>query len=170
MSKLYELTEKYRKFNQFVDDSLDNEDLSEDDLQLFVDTLDGINDAIEVKVENIVKFMKNIEGDIEAFKNEEKRLAKRRKYLENKYDGLKNYMSDMLELSRIEKVNAGNFVVKFQKSPASVEVLNEQDVPEVYREPQPDKIKKKEMLKDLKDGLAIAGVILVDDKKHLRIT
>lgn len=171
MAKLYELTEAFRKFNQLVEDALDNVDnLEEDDLQMFVDTIESINDSIENKVENIVKFMKNIESDIEGFKKEEKRLYTRRKYLENKYEGLKNYMAGQLTLAKLKQVNAGSFKVKFQNSPASVEVLNENDVPSIYREAQPDKINKKDLLKDLKDGKQIAGVLLIDDKQHLRIT
>lgn len=170
MPKLYELSEQYRKFNEYVENGLDNEDLTEDDLELFIDTLDGIKDAIESKIENIVKFMKNIEGDVNAYKAEEQRLAKRRKYLENKIDGLKTYISQTLTNANIKKVNAGNFTVKFQKSPASVEVLHEGSVPEQYREPQPDKIKKKEILADLKLGKVVSGVVLVEDKEHLRIS
>lgn len=76
MSKLYELGEQYRVFNNFVDSAWDNDDLTEDDLQLYIETLESIEDEISNKAENIAKFMKNIEGDIKALKEEEDRLAK----------------------------------------------------------------------------------------------
>ena len=170
MVKLYELSEQYRKFNEYVDYNMDNEELTEDDLQLYIDTLDGIKDAIENKVENTTKFLKNIEGDIKALKSEEDRLSKKRKYLENKFNGLKTYMAQMLNNANIKSIKAGNFTVKFQKSPASVGIINENRIPLEYRESQPDKILKINILNDLKDGKEINGAILVNDKEHLRIS
>lgn len=170
MPKLYELTESYRKFNDYVNDALDSEDLTEDDIQLYIDSLDAIQDTIEIKVENIAKFMKNIEGDIAAYKEEEKRLAKKRKYLENKFDGLKSYTQSTLESAKIEKVKAGTFNVRLQNNPPSVEIIDNKVIPAAYREAQPDKILNKEILADLKDGKIIDGARIADVKRHLRIS
>lgn len=170
MSKLYELGEQYRAFNQFVDAAWDRDDLSEDDLQMYIETLESIQDEISVKVENIAKFMKNIEGDIKAFKEEEERLAKKRKYLQNKYDGLKSYTQSVLEVNKIDTVNAGIFKVKLQKNPPSLNILDESKVPDTYKIPQPAKIDSKAILADVKAGKNIEGVELVTDKKHLRIS
>ncbi|WP_091014447.1 MULTISPECIES: siphovirus Gp157 family protein [Paenibacillus] len=170
MSKLYELGEKYRRFNDFVDVAWDDEDLTEDDLQMYIETLEAIEDEVSVKVENIVKFMKNIEGDIEAFKNEEKRLEKKRKYLQNKFDGLKNYMQTTLEVSNIDKVNAGTFKVKLQTNPPSINIVDPKKVPDKYKTAQDPKIDSKALLKDVKNGLKVEGAILVTDKKHIRIS
>lgn len=172
MAKLYTLAEQYVKLNEMIDEALDNLEESgvvEDDLQMFIDTLESIDDSIEVKIENICKFLKNIDGDIEAFKKEEQRINKRRKTLENKFDGIKGYMESMLRLMGKTEVKANTFTVKFQKSPASVDVISEKDVPIEYREAQPDKILKKEILAALKDEKVIPGVLLVNDKTHLRI-
>jgi hypothetical protein len=174
MAKLYQLAEQYRVFNDYVNNALDEDgeegfDLTEEDIQMYIDTMDSIQDDVANKVENIVKFLKNMEGDIESFKKEEKRIANRRKYMENKHDGLKDYMSNMLQMAGIKSIDAGNFRVKFQKNNPSVEVLNEDHVPAKFREPQPDKILKVEILKALKDKEIIPGVLLVTDKEHLRI-
>jgi hypothetical protein len=172
MANLYTLAEQYVKLNEMIEDALDNLEESgivEDDLQMFIDTLDSIDDSIEVKVENICKFLKNINGDIEIFKKEEQRIAKRRKTLENKHDGIKGYLESMLRLMNKKEVITGTFTVKFQKSPASVNVISEKDIPSEYKEPVPDKILKKEILAALKDKKAIPGVLLVDDNTHMRI-
>lgn len=172
MAKLYALAEKYVKLTELIEDALDNLEesgIDEDDLQMFIDTLDSIDDSVEVKVENICKFLKNIQGDIDVFKAEEKRIAQRRKSLENKHDGIKGYMESMLRLMGKTEVKANTFTVKFQKSPASVDVINENDVPQEYKEKVPDKILKKEILAALKDKKVIPGVLLVDDKTHMRI-
>ncbi|WP_186445739.1 siphovirus Gp157 family protein [Paenibacillus cremeus] len=170
MTQLYALADQYRAFNEFVEAALDQEDLTEDDLQMFIDTLDGIQDALENKVENIAKFMKNIEGDIKAYKEEEKRLAQKRKYLENKFDGLKSYTQSVLEVNGIDKIKAGKFTARLQKNNPSVGVVDETKIPEAYRIPQPDKIDNKSILEDLKAGKEIEGVQLITDKMHLRIS
>lgn len=170
MSKLYELGEQYRRFNDFVDAAWDDEDLTEDDLQMYIETLESIEDEVSVKVENIVKFMKNIEGDIEAFKNEEKRLEKKRKYLQNKFDGLKSYTQTTLEVSNIDKVNAGTFKVKLQNNPPSISIVDPKKIPDKYKTAQDPKIDSKALLKDVKNGTQVDGVILITDKKHIRIS
>jgi len=80
MPTLYQLTENYIKFNEYANSLIESDDITEEDLQMLVDTLDSINDSIEYKVENIVKFMKNLEGDIAAYKAEEERLKNEDKY------------------------------------------------------------------------------------------
>jgi cell fate (sporulation/competence/biofilm development) regulator YmcA (YheA/YmcA/DUF963 family) len=170
MAKLYELAEQFRSFNEFVENALDSEDITEDDLQMYIDTLEGIQCNVEDKVENIVKFLKNIEGDIKAYKAEEERLAKKRKYLNNKFEGLKEYTKQTLEFAKIDKLKVGTFNVRLQKNNPSVAIVNELVIPESYRTPQPDKINNAEILVALKLGAIIEGAMLVDDKRHLRIS
>lgn len=169
MAKLYELTDQYVKFNEFVENALESDDLTEDDLQMFVDTLDSIQDSVENKVGNIVRFLKNIKSDIDAHKEEEKKLAQKRKYLENKFEGLKDYTQNMLEFAKIDKVMSGVHGVRLQNNPPSIRVLDENAIPSTYKTPQPDKIESREILADLKQGKDVAGVELVTDKRHLRI-
>jgi hypothetical protein len=171
MPKLYELSLDYQKLMELIENTVDSaEDESYvEDLEMYKDTLDAIKDSIDVKCNNIVKFLKNIEGDIEAFKKEEKRLEKRRKAMESKQAGLKKYMEDMLRLANIKELKTDNFKIKFQKSPASVEILNEESVPEEYKKYEV-KVSKSEILKALKEEKVIPGVVLVTDKEHMKIT
>ena len=66
--KLYELAENYNELLEI----LDNEEATAEEL---ADTLDGINDAIEVKVDNICRVRKYLEGKVEVYKAEAKRLT-----------------------------------------------------------------------------------------------
>jgi len=169
MPTLYELTHNYINFLYSYEKMLESENVTEDDLQLLVDTLEAINDSIEVKTENIVKFLKNLEGDIEIFKIEEKRLQKKRKAKENTYNRLKKYLQDMLELADIKSVDTGLFKVRIQKSVPSVEVIDKNLIPETYKIAQEPKIDLRGLLEDLKLGKQIEGARLVDQNYHLRI-
>jgi hypothetical protein len=173
MPSLYTLSEKYKFLNEYVDSALSNEEIDEDDLQVYKDTLEFIEDEIDTKSENIVKFITNLNGDIAAYKTEEERLAKKRKYLENKQKWLKEYLQGFLELNNIDTVNAGTFKIKLCKTNPSADVLDESKVPDKYKVKQPDKIDKKLLLADLKkltDGEVIEGAVMISDKKHIKIS
>ncbi|MFE6075669.1 siphovirus Gp157 family protein [Paenibacillus sp. NPDC057886] len=170
MSKLYALGEKYKTFNQFIDAALESDENAEDDLQMYIDTLEAIEDEFGNKVENIAKFLKNIQADIKAFKEEEDRLKKKRGYLTNKFEGLKSYTQSVLEVNKIDHVNAGTFKVKLQTSPPSVNIIDASKIPSKYKAEQEPKIDSKGLLADMKNGVKVEGVVLVSDKKHLRIS
>jgi len=170
MAKLYTLAENYLKLNQYIEDALDSDDLTDDDIQAFLDTLESVEDELADKVENICKLLKNVDGDILSYKAEEARLAKKRKYLENKVDGLKSFTQSMLEFAKVEKLKAGMFNVKLQNNNPSVFIEDETLIPAEYKVAQPDTINKKDILTDLKLGTVISGARLADEKKHIRFS
>ena len=156
MATLYELT------GQFLD--IYNLELDE---ETKLDTLDSIDwqTDYEEKVENYIKVMKNLEADIEARKNEIKRLTDLNKADEKKKDHLKETLSASMILTGHERVDTPLFKVSFRKSQA-VEV-DELVLPESYKVAtwKPDKKRLKE---DLKNGLEIVGASLVE-RKNLSI-
>ena len=141
----------------------------EEDSDAYIDTLEGIQDAINVKAENIVKWMKNLEAESNAFKEESKRLADKAKAIENKRIRLKDYLESCMKNSNVEKLKAGLFSLNMQNNPPSVEIEDENKVPQQYRVPQPDKIDKKAMLDDLKKGVDLGAGIKLKQEKSLRI-
>lgn len=156
MATLYELT------GQFLD--IYNLELDE---ETKLDTLDSIDwqTDYEEKVENYIKVIKNIESDVEARKNEIKRLTELNKADEKKKDHLKETLSTSMQLTGHERVDTPLFKVSFRKSQA-VEV-DELVLPESYKVAtwKPDKKRLKE---DLKNGLEIVGASLVE-RKNLSI-
>jgi septal ring factor EnvC (AmiA/AmiB activator) len=160
--KLYELTEKYAELAQI---------LANDETQMEVlgDTLQALEDALETKVENIVKLIRNTEADIEALKAEEKRLSDRRKRLEAKRDWLKEYLAEQFDASGIEKVKTPLFTASLQRnSQPSVKIVNEREIPQVFWIPQAPVLDKKSIIEYAKTADAVPGVELVYGK-HLRI-
>ena len=82
---------------------------AEDEIAMaLVDMLAG---EIETKAENICKLVKVLESTAASFKDEEKRIAERRKSLENKSARIREYMRDRLLSASIDKLNAGTFKV-----------------------------------------------------------
>lgn len=170
MPNIYELSEQYKTFLDYANNALDNDELSEEDIQTLLDTLESVQEPLENKLENTIRYLKNLEGDIAAYKLEESRIAKKRKTAENTYDRLKQWMRDSLEINGIEKVNAGMFKVRLQANPASVNIVDVTKIPNSYKIPQEPKVDTKALLIDLKDGLVVNGAELVTGKKHIRFS
>ena len=156
MATLYELT------GQFL--YIYNLELDEETKR---DTLDSIDweTEYETKVENYIKVMKNLEADIEARKNEIKRLMELNKADEKKKEHLKDTLSASMSLTGHERVDTPLFKVSFRKSQA-VEV-DEAVLPEDYKVAT-WKVDKKRLKEDLKKGLEIIGASLVE-RKNLSI-
>ena len=156
MATLYELT------GQFLD--IYNLELDE---ETKLDTLDSIDweTEYETKVENYIKVMKNLEADVEARKNEIKRLMELNKADEKKKDHLKDTLSASMILTGHERVDTPLFKVSFRKSEA-VEV-DDLLLPEAYKVAT-WKADKKRLKEDLKNGLEIIGASLIE-RKNLSI-
>lgn len=170
MAKLYELIDKYKELEAVLE-QMDEEDATYEVVKQY---LDGIEGDVTHKVENVLRFIKNLEAEVEMYKAEEKRLGGLKKSSQNKAERLKDYLSEMLKQLGYDHMNKKKVQttigkVGFQKSPTSAEIIDESKLPSEYLDPQPAKPKKKDILDALKRGEKIEGAVLVDDKNHLRI-
>ena len=145
---LYELTDSYQKILQRIEDG--GEGLE--------DTLESITDAIEEKADGYGKVIKNIEAQIEAIKNEEKRLADRRKSLELSVKRLKDSLYESMKLTETKRIKSELFTFNIQNNPPSLNIEKEDAIPFEYYQPQAPKLDKKELLNAIKNGLEIEGV------------
>lgn len=157
--KLYELTHNWNQV-QDIAEQLDAETLK--------DTLDSIEEEIESKVENTAKVVKNLEGDIEAVKSEMKRLSDKKSTLENNVKGIKRYLQEEMEKVGKDKIKGTLFSVGIQNNPQSLNVEDESHIPEGFFIEQAPKLDKKQLLKEMKDGLEVPGVEITQSRS-LRI-
>lgn len=146
--KLYEITDAYL--------SLDEAEKTEDVIKV----LDGIKEEFNMKAENTVKVIRNFEADIQALRDEEKRLADKRKSLEKKKEDLKEYLYFNMERMKVRKVNAGIFDINIQKNPQSIKILDETTIPLKYKILTYN-LDKKQLKEDIKNGAEIKGAELV---------
>ena len=154
--KLYELADGYRQVQELYEEAQ-----TEEDLQCLVDTLDAIQDSLEVKVENIASLMKNLEAEATMFKQEEERLAKARKSRLATVERLKNYLDTQLTFAGIKELKAGIFTCKYRKS-ESVEVSDLDKLPLEYVKVE-YKPNKTEIKKAIKANQEVPGAALVEN-------
>ena len=159
MAKLYELATGYKNIEYIIELGGNEEELNA--------VLNSLDAEIEDKAENIAKIIKNYEGDIAAFKEEEKRIAERRRKLENDVKRLKQYLEDNMKMTGKTKFKSGTFSFNIAKNPASVEITNVDIISSDYKV-LTETIDKKAILQDLKEGKDVQGAILKQNES-LRI-
>ncbi|MCH5201893.1 MAG: siphovirus Gp157 family protein [Oscillospiraceae bacterium] len=109
-------------------------------------------------MEALCKVRANFKSDIDALKAEEKRIAEKRKVLENKTESLERYIKDILHLSGQDKVKAGTFTVSLRMSEAVKLADNFENKDFGTYEFKAD---KKAIKEALKSGLEIDGAEIV---------
>lgn len=125
--------------------NLKDMDIEEGDLNA---ALENIDDEIETKADNIAKVLRDFDGDIEALKSEEERLAKKRKAIENRQKQLKEYLQNAMLVLDKRKFKTDLFSFNIQKNAPSLKILDESKIPEDYY-----KIEKKLNKNDLKEAV-----------------
>lgn len=146
---LYELSQNYL--------AVQDMDLEPETLK---DTLDSIEEAIEVKAENIAKWIRNLEADKKAFEEEEKRFKEKKQAADNRIKSLKLYLEDNMRLTGKTKFKAGFFSFAIQNNPPSVEVFDEALIPKQFLIAQPVKIDRAGIKELLKAGEEVPGAEL----------
>lgn len=115
--KLYELTNELAAFLQ----AIENDEIPEDAIN---DTLEAIQGEIELKADDIACLLKNLDAEAKAIKEEETKLAERRKAKEKSYERIKEYLAESLQRVGIDKVETARNKITFRKS-ESVYVADE---------------------------------------------
>jgi hypothetical protein len=152
---LYELTDSYLKVLELIENG-------EEGLE---DTLESINDTIELKADGYARIIRNLEGNVTALKTEIDRLTDRKKSIENSIDRLKENLKQAMIQTGKEKIKTDLFSISVANNPVAVSVINEDLIPRTYFNVKEivtlDKVRIKDLLKN---GQVIAGVELTQGK------
>ena len=157
--KLYELNATYNQLLEMADDL---------DPQVLKDTLESIKESIEDKAENTAKLIRSWEAEAKAIKEEEKRLAERRRAIENNVSRVKVYLFEQMQIAGLEKVKRPTISISIANNPPSVQVIDPEKIPSFFMIEQEPKIDKKAILEALKNGTEIDGCT-IKREKGLRI-
>lgn len=152
MSNIYELSENYRQVFEAISNG-------EDD-QVYLDTLEAINDSIEDKADNYMRIIKNSEADIEALDKEIKRLQDKKKVLSNGVKRMKENLQEAMERTNKLAFKTTLFTYGIQKNAPSLDNIDTSKIPKKYFVEQEPKLDKKALLKDLKEGQEINGATI----------
>lgn len=149
---LYELTQDYQNLMAMADDP-------EVDEEVFKDTLEGLEGAIEVKADGYASVIRNLEitvgsleGRIQAIQKEIDRVKAHKTSLENRIAYMKESLCTAMIACDKKKFQTEKFSFWTQKSTPSVVVDKPENIPmEFYRVPEPE-IDKTKIKKALSSG------------------
>ena len=153
---LYELT------NDLLTLQAEQENADIDD-QVFRDTLEGLDGAFEDKCDGWAKWIRGMKADVQKLKEEETRMALRRKRIENAIDKAEDTMAMYMRTVGKTKFKTALFSYGFRKSQA-VEITNESELPKWALIEQAPKISKTEIKEHLKNGEDVPGARLVENE------
>lgn len=126
--------------------------------------LDALQMDFNDKAENIALWIKNLDAEADAVKNQKLIFAARQKAVENKRDSLKEYLATCLQgkAFKTDKVK-----VSYRKSEV-ITVQNIEKVPTEFLKYSAPTVDKAEVKKEIKAGKAVPGCAL-ETKQNIQI-
>ena len=160
MNTLYELTNAYETVLNML--------YEEDDEQMILDTLEGIEGEIEEKADNYAKIIRELEAKAKSRKEEAKRLTDNAKTLENKIKFLKDNLYNSMKITGKTKFSTDLFTFNIAKNGGKQALTIDGEVPAEYTktitENDVDKIRQA-----LENGENLSFAHLEDRGESLRI-
>lgn len=159
---LYSIANQYQ---EILDKTFDDEtgEVNENAIAL----LEIVKDNIKDKGIAIASFIKNIDAEREAIEKAKKAMAEREARLDRRVSYLTSYLQSNMERCGINEISCPYFVVKLKKCPISVDISNENEIPDDYKKVKSvvsvDKMKIKE---EILAGVIIPGATL---KQNMRL-
>lgn len=124
---------------------------------------------LQEKSINYAWAIKSIESDIDTIDAEIERLKALKSSRTNAIERMKSAVLEALTIYGIEKVTSPTLNLSVRLNPESVELINEYQVPDIYRKEKVTVSIDKTAIKEaIKSGLEVPGAVL-DRKKRLEI-
>lgn len=161
---LYNITNKFAELM----DMAENGELTEEQYNALGEQLTL---ELQQKGSGIIGYTQNEEAFIEAVDFQIKRLQDLKKARQNKLEKFKQYVKENMDRLGITKMDTELGTLSIAKNPMSVEIENEEEIPETFiQEVVTKKIDKTAIKNHFKaTGEIIPGTRIIDDKTSLRI-
>ena len=154
--KLYEIHEAMMETLDILLES----DQDEMDKELYEDTMGYLKEELTHKSSSIIKYLRNLDSEAAAIKEEIERLSKAKKTRERKLESLKGYLVNImqsLEKSKIE-TDLGTYGLRKSKS---IKIMDQSKVPEEYLKVKEEvSVDKRGLTALLKSGELVEGITL----------
>ncbi len=162
---LYSLANDYEMFIAAVE----NGEIPE---EAIADSLEAIEGEIDIKIDNIASAIKNMLAEAAAIKEEEKRLAERRKAKERHAERITDYLSNMMQLLGKKKYESARNKISFRIS-KPVKITDEAAFIEwaMNNAPEAVNVTYKPSLSAIKEMIATADVpyAVIEENANIQI-
>lgn len=149
MNTIYEITDDVLALMQMMEEDPDNE--------VIKDTLEALNGELDVKAEGYCKVIAEFKAKEAALITAIESLTQKKQSVSGNIDRLKNALLSAMKATGKEKIKGNLFYLYIKNNAKSLDQVPE-ELPEKYLIPQKPKIDRKQLLADVKSGIAVDGV------------
>lgn len=163
MTHLYEISESLR--------GLASVDAEDESMALAIrDTMEAVQGEFDEKAKAVASVILNMDSDAAAIQSEIDRLTARKKAIQNRQEGIRNYLRENMEACGISKITHPLFSITLAKG-REIAVIDDpgalpDDLVYVTTEVRPEKA---EILKLLKEGVEVPGAHIERSQSSIRI-
>lgn len=160
MKKLYDLTDDYNGLLNLVEKG-------EFTAEEIADTLEGVNAAIDDKIQSVVMAMHNIKAEADMCKAEADRLLSRKKSCDNQVLGMKAYLRhEMTKAGRTK--SKGLFSVSIGKPSEKLVITNDEAIEARFLSTKII-INNADIKEAIKNGETVEGAEIIEGEQRLTI-
>ncbi|HUL90473.1 MAG TPA: siphovirus Gp157 family protein [Pseudolabrys sp.] len=138
------------------------------DEQTLADTVEGLTDLHEI-IATIVRSALADEALANGLKGRIAEMQERLDRLQDRASKRRQIAKDVMVELDLKKIIAPDFTVSIRPGMPSLLVLDEAAVPSIYWEARDPRLKRQELLSELKDGADITGVTLSNPEPVLSV-
>jgi len=138
------------------------------DEQTLADTVEGLTDVHEI-IAAIVRSALADDALANGLKSRIAEMQERLERLQDRTSKRRQIAKDVMVELDLKKITAPDFTVSIRPGMPSLLVLDEAVVPSIYWEPRDPRLKRQELLSELKDGADITGVALSNPEPVLSV-
>jgi hypothetical protein len=152
---------------QAIRDRIRTEEQDIDDVTL-ADTVEGLTDLHEI-LAAIIRSALTDEALVTGLKRRIKEMHERLVRLEERASKRRQIARDVMAETEIKKITAPDFTVSVRPGTPSLVVIDEAVIPEAFWEPQAPRLKRQELVIELKQGRAVQGAELSNPEPILSV-
>ena len=138
------------------------------DEQTLADTVEGLTDLHEI-ITAIIRSALADEALATGLKSRIADMQERLDRLQDRASKRRQVAKDVMIDLNIKKITAPDFSVSIRAGLPSLMVIDEAAVPSIYWQPSAPRLKRQELLTELKDGAEIQGVALSNPEPVLSV-
>src|SRR5699024_9776601 len=159
LKTLYDISNEYKELL----DLMQSEEVDEETIQDTIEST-GLKDDFRNKIDGYLYVIDDLEASNDRIKNEEKRLAERRRMQEKNIRKMKDTLTDTMQLLDIQKERTDRYTVWVQNNPIKLSIQDDQFIPKEFYEEQQPKLNRKKLTEYIKEGKEKKGEELTQSK------
>ncbi len=157
MTSLFSLTDQYRQLMVLAESETDIPE------EVIADTLEGLGGELQLKAQNVARFVLNQDAMADAIEGASKAMMERARRLRKRNDSMRHYLLTNMQAAGMQRIESPEIVLAIKNNPESVVIVAEDELPGkfmVQPDPPPKRPDKTAIKAAIKAGEDVPGARL----------